>query len=235
MIVFVVGCPRSGTTLLLDVLRMHPDVVHVTQRSLGMTPDDTGTRETDVFGRIKDDDDVRRRFQALARANVGKVLVEKTPFHTLQVERIRRVFPAARILAMLRDPRDNALSILAAVKRFGWNWAPKTFDNALRFWLRYLSGTRAADIVLRYEDAVADRCAFVVAAHHAARLQPLPPADVDAIVAATADGKNVSDMRDGVYRKGIAGEWRTACTPEQIDAAWRLVGPQMVQLGYPME
>jgi hypothetical protein len=66
-------------------------------------------------------------------------------------------------------------------------------------------------------------------------LRPVDGVHVEAVVEATADGKNVSDMRDGVYRKGIAGEWRTACTPEQIDAAWRLVGPQMVQLGYPME
>ena len=81
---------------------------------------------------------------------------EKTPHHTLCWELIREGFPDLKVVHMVRDGRDVALSYRAAP--FG----PKHVYPAAHHWVRYVTAAEAAGsalgpgsfLVVRYEDLV---------------------------------------------------------------------------------
>jgi tetratricopeptide (TPR) repeat protein len=117
--VFLLGFPRSGTTLLEVVLEGHPDVVSLEENELLLD----GVRE---FMQAPSDLDRLMRANAaslepwraaywrlVAKAGfdvTGKVFVDKHPLNTLKLPLIARLFPHAKILFACRDPRDVVLS-----------------------------------------------------------------------------------------------------------------------------
>ena len=44
-------------------------------------------------------------------ANQKQLWVEKTPNHILHLAMMRRLYPAAKVVRIVRDPRDSALSM----------------------------------------------------------------------------------------------------------------------------
>ena len=120
--VFLVGFPRSGTTLLDQVLASHPDVQTMEERDL---PDGFGRRILRL--RCTASTGWRRcprpNWSTGARA-IGSawpkaatipskpVFVDKMPLNAVFLPLIAKLFPAARILFALRDPRDVVLSLL---------------------------------------------------------------------------------------------------------------------------
>jgi Tfp pilus assembly protein PilF len=116
---FLLGFPRSGTTLLEQVLACHPRVVALEERetlqdsvsAFMRTPADLAR-----LGLATEQDLVpyrRKYWQRVADASVvpnGKVFVDKHPLNGLKLPLIARLFPEARILLAIRDPRDVVLS-----------------------------------------------------------------------------------------------------------------------------
>lgn len=116
---FLLGFPRSGTTLLEQVLASHPRVVALEERE---------TLQDAVSAFMKNPSDLARLglateeelvpyrrlyWQRVAEAAVtanGKVFIDKHPLNGLKLPLIARLFPEARILLALRDPRDVVLS-----------------------------------------------------------------------------------------------------------------------------
>ena len=171
--VFVVGYPKSGTTLLLGLLDGHPQLVVVPGETRWFTdPEPTlaklherwirnlvnpsGQEPFWLLGLPDGDEDPYLAFTArlLAGAAHGDPLaglvaafsapearawVEKTPLHVFQVERIRRRFPAARFVHVVRDPRATVAAI-CRFARHGWStdldesfeWLVDFVDRGLR-------------------------------------------------------------------------------------------------------
>ncbi len=114
--VFLVGFPRSGTTLVDQVLASHPDVVALeetdalAQQTSRWLADG---KSLDALSKIgpEDAERARRRYWLRVRqlTDLGdgdKVLVDKLPLHTVRLSLIAKLFPDARILLARRDPRD---------------------------------------------------------------------------------------------------------------------------------
>jgi hypothetical protein len=79
----------------------------------------------------------------------GKVLVDKLPLHTLALPVIAKLFPAARVLFALRDPRDVVLSCFR--RRFSMNAAMAEFldlTSAANFYDAVMNLAREARRVL---------------------------------------------------------------------------------------
>ena len=118
--VFVVGFPRSGTTLLEQMLDAHPDFRSMDERSFihalteGMEL--AGQHYPDALGTLTDDD--AGQLRALYFRRVAQVmpdlgahrLVDKNPLNMLCLPMIMRLFPQARIILCLRHPCDVLLS-----------------------------------------------------------------------------------------------------------------------------
>lgn len=139
--VFVVGCPRSGTTLLQRMLDNHPElaVAHdshfiplaIKNESVDVDPPLTPELVTWVttyrrFHRLKLSEGevaeaasrsatysefVGALYAAYARAHGKRLAGEKTPDYVRHVPRLHALFPSARFIHIIRDGRDVALSV----------------------------------------------------------------------------------------------------------------------------
>ncbi len=127
--VFLMGFPRSGTTLLEKALAGHPDAVtleevdHLAAAGGRLMDGDAALRRLPGLSAARADD-CRRTYWRAVRESVGddlsgKVLIDKMPLHTPALPVIARLFPDARILFALRDPRDVVLSCFR--RRFQMN------------------------------------------------------------------------------------------------------------------
>jgi len=115
--IFVVGMPRSGTTLTETILSAHPSV-----HGCGELPDfprlalELGPSWPTLVNKIPAQQlsSMRSNYlrSASRHAQAGKtVLVDKAPLNFFQLSLIQAIFPAARVIWCRRDPRDVALSI----------------------------------------------------------------------------------------------------------------------------
>jgi tetratricopeptide (TPR) repeat protein len=117
--VFLLGFPRSGTTLLEVVLEGHPDVVSLEENESlidSVREFMRGPADLDRLMRAdaKSLEPLRAAYWRLVADSgidvAGKVFVDKHPLNTLKLPLIARLFPGAKILFACRDPRDVVLS-----------------------------------------------------------------------------------------------------------------------------
>lgn len=116
--VFLLGFPRSGTTLLEQVLEQHPDIDTMAEKECfeGVGPLMGDRQRFEAFCRMPDEalDPYRgaywRRVSEEGFDPAGRVFVDKHPFHSFKLPLIARLFPDARLIFARRDPRDTVLS-----------------------------------------------------------------------------------------------------------------------------
>lgn len=118
--VFVLGPPRSGTTLLRSLITAHPDYggfdgetfFFCKRRLDGLAygPLDAATY-AGMFRHARDKVALFDDIAAFFRRHEGcRVFVEKTPEHALHLDDLLRWFPASRFVFIHRDGRDGYLS-----------------------------------------------------------------------------------------------------------------------------
>ncbi len=131
--VFLLGFPRSGTTLLEVVLDGHPRVCSLDEHELLTESVQRFMGNPQNLAELSQagDSDLRRYRQAywerVRQGEVsvsGKVFVDKYPLNTLKLPLIARLFPNAKILFALRDPREVVLACFR--RRFKLN--PATYE-----------------------------------------------------------------------------------------------------------
>jgi hypothetical protein len=171
--VFLLGFPRSGTTLLEVVLDGHPRVASLDEHELlieGVQRFMGEPRDLSALARATDEElqPLRKAYWYRVRegeAEVsGKVFVDKYPMNTLKLPLIARLFPNAKILFACRDPREVVLACFR--RRFKMNaatyelltvpGAAALYDGVMSFaeLMRPAFGTRWH--VVHYEALVAD-------------------------------------------------------------------------------
>ncbi len=173
--VFLVGFPRSGTTLTEQLLGAHPDFVtsdelpllHVVVQEVsrrGPYPQAVGDlSEADVAALCDSYWNEAKRFLPTLRAT-GTRLVDKQPYNTPHLAVIRRLFPDARVVVVLRDPRDACLSLLMQDVAPGQRMisyptletAAATYERMMGGYLRQRDHLGLACHEVRYEDLIAD-------------------------------------------------------------------------------
>lgn len=170
--VFLVGFPRSGTTLLEQILASHPEVATLEERDTLIDAASELVRP-EAFERwaglpVDENERLRelywRRVTAtLPGARGAKaVFVDKQPLNAVLLPLIHRLFPAARVILAVRDPRDVVLSCYK--QRFGMNAAMYQLlrlDSASAYYdavMRLVETSRArlplCLYALKYEDVV---------------------------------------------------------------------------------
>lgn len=107
--VFLLGFPRSGTTLLGRVLAESSKVSVLDEKDTlrGLTA--AANAGTDRLSRFR-----QRYWEGVRERGINlqsqTIFVDKQPLATLKLPAIARLFPRAKILFLLRDPRDVILS-----------------------------------------------------------------------------------------------------------------------------
>ena len=165
---FLGGHPRSGTTLLEQVLGAHPSVAALDEPTafLKVLQGEFYKSKELSCSRLNF---LRRQYiqalrQELGPAGDGKLLLDKNPSPTARLPLWLRVFPELRVLVALRDPRDVALSCYfqniplnaTNVNFLSLERVAKHFADLMDVWLAVREWDDFAWLETRYEDTVAD-------------------------------------------------------------------------------
>lgn len=172
--VFLIGFPRSGTTLLDQILASHSEVTTLEERdsladvALALIRPGAAFDSWSTLS-VSDIERFRSLYWAQVQAGLAgvpmkRIFVDKLPLNAVFVPTIHRLFPTAKIVFAVRDPRDVVLSCFQ--QRFGMNGAMfqlLRLDTAARYYDAVMELVRAARAKLplqvheiRYEGVVTD-------------------------------------------------------------------------------
>jgi tetratricopeptide (TPR) repeat protein len=172
--VFIVGMPRSGTSLVEQILASHPHVHGGGELNYIAEIGDTiqETLGVDITYPYYADMLTRRLLDGLAQEHLNRLaklgpkaarVTDKMPHNFRWLGLIDQLFPGAQVIHCVRDPMDNCLSIhfqkfnmhhayssdLAALGRYY-----RRYQALMEHWRKVL---RIRILDLRYEDLVADQ------------------------------------------------------------------------------
>lgn len=130
--VFVVGCAKSGTTWLMNVLNGHDEIVlsgegrafwqlapsfaaAIRNFNQGLSPASArvaAIRDDDFAAIMRTVIDRQLRRYVLSSPPKPRLCVvgDKTPMHTLAIPQIHQLYPDAQFIHIVRDPRDATIS-----------------------------------------------------------------------------------------------------------------------------
>jgi tetratricopeptide (TPR) repeat protein len=177
---FLCGHPRSGTTLLEQVLDTHPEIVSVEESdnffmnalSPLLRAHSPLTDLLAVMDACHMDEllTARQNFftsmtRCLGQPIGARLLIDKNPSLTSLVPAIFRIFPEARFVAMIRDPRDVVLSCymqsFVPVSSVSGNYltledAAEEYAGVMGVWSLARQPLEGNICEVRYEDMVED-------------------------------------------------------------------------------
>lgn len=176
---FLVGFYRSGTTLLERLLAAHPairssdeaDLVPHMLRALYRAQPDPALHWTARFAALDEDASAhlrtvyrKRARDCLGEPMDGSILLDKTAMNLVNLGVIRAVYPDARLVFALRDPRDVLLSCFMqafspnplTAQLLDWRSGARLYDAVMAHWQAMAPLFSDRVTVVRYERLAAD-------------------------------------------------------------------------------
>jgi hypothetical protein len=176
-LVFFVGFPRSGTTLMDQILNAHPSIVATNENSpLRNVRRLLKEHSTDIkklpylldeLAQI-DLEEIRDSYWEEANRcftlSPGTVLVDKIPFYISELGCANILFPDAKIIVALRDPRDVCLSCFmqnfgasdATANFLDFKTTVQSYKKVMELWLYYRDILSVPYLEYRYEDLISN-------------------------------------------------------------------------------
>jgi len=144
--IFIVGMPRSGTTLVEQILASHTEVESTDElpymERIGLELDMMGgyienlnnitNKQADNFA----DQYTQQVKQYLP--TLSKMVIDKNPNNFVHIGLIKTLFPKAKIINVVRNPLDNALSVYKQFFSNGHNYS-YSLKGIEHYWKGYLS------------------------------------------------------------------------------------------------
>ena len=281
-LIFLTGAARSGTTYLQKLLASHPQVKTGPESHLFSLYIDPLLKawQYQVDAAIKDTRsglgmpsymDEEQYFASLdiflsqllqpmlEQLQENERFLEKSPSHVNSLPAIHKLLPQAKIIHIIRDPRDVVASVLAASRSWGKNWAVDSAKIAAYTWCKQMNNVEAFAKTLdpsiffeiRYEDLTADpmkslqeigefleltwSTAELEEAIASNSLQASRKTGGTAIpvggLIAESRGKVLQEPT-GFVRKGKPGSWKTDLTVFEKLIVWVMAKSTMEKFGY---
>ena len=158
--VFMIGFPRSGTTLTEQLLAAHPGL-----QPLEEQPHVERALARSGYPAAFDAGSFRAGWRAETAALQGEPrIVDKLPLNIVHAAALDRGFADGHLVVSLRDPRDVVLSAFmqdfvpntAMVHFFDLRTAAELYADVMDGWLRLRDRLSIPWLEVRYEDLVAD-------------------------------------------------------------------------------
>jgi tetratricopeptide (TPR) repeat protein len=222
--VFVVGMPRSGTTLIEQILATHSKVFGAGEREelRAALPDLKGPNDTAVFpevvsiltGRALGQFGSRYLQRIAAFAPTAERIVDKMPSNFYLIGLIRLALPGARIIHARRDPVDTCFSCFSLLfvgdQPFTYDFGElgryyRAYEALMAHWRATLP--EGVMLEVQYEDVIADlegQARRIIA--HCGLAWEDPCRDFHATQRLILTGSS-RQVRQPIYRSSV-GRWR---------------------------
>ena len=246
--IFLIGFPRSGTTLLENVLAAHPEVVSLEEKDCLESvaePYLASGAGLERLAKIGSGEAMRQREAYWSKVRSygveprGRIFIDKMPLASVQLPVVAKLFPNAKVLFARRDTRDVVLSCFR--RRFGMNpamyelltleSATAYYDAVMRLSELYLRLLPLPHHLVRYENLVDD---FDGTARAACDFLGLEWDETMRDFAAKAQARGISTPSAGQVARGLnregRGTWRRY--REQIAPVLPLLEPWIERFGY---
>jgi len=245
--VFLLGYPRSGTTLVENVLASLPGVAALEERPTLVEADRAFLAEPGGIGRLAGLDPATLAPQAQAywdkvrAAGIDpqdQTFVDMDPLKATRLPIIARLFPQARILIMRRDPRDVVLSCFrtsfaltsAALEFTSLERAARHYDAMMRLIELARARLPLAFHEVDYHALVRD---FDGATHALCTFLDLPWDESLRRFDRTARDRGVATASASQVRRGLydgRGQWEPFA--RQFEPVMPILQPWIEQFGY---
>jgi hypothetical protein len=249
--IFVVGPPRSGTTLVKNVLQSHSAVCGVEgETGFFLRWDYAGFRHSSVPDEtmerlIRESRSAIELFERLATTIKGKTggahFLEKTPNHALRMDYITEHFPNSKIVFVVRDPRDGVRS--AREHPVIWSTFPDEdrLGGYMEVWRRSVQAhlrhaKRDSALLVRYEDfcrcpwkclqGLSEAIGIEVQDH---QLDPSAYGDTPA-----SESQTHFRLREPITPESV-GAWRDELTEKEVRRVERTLVEEMQAFGYSLQ
>jgi hypothetical protein len=247
--VFLVGFPRSGNTLLEHVLAGHPGIAAMEERTCLMDSAAAffgSDAALDCLAGLSEAELDHWRGAYWTRVAESEpplsrpVFVDKMPLNAVFLPLIARLFPRAKILFVLRDPRDVILSCFR--RRFAMNAGMFEFTTlntsaayyaAVMELMQVYSEKLTLEILqVRHESLIAD---FDGEARRVSKFLGLEFQDEMRAFAGRAKAQNIDtpsgiQLARGLSDAGVA-QWRRY--RPQLEPILPVLAPFVARFGYP--
>lgn len=241
--VFVIGPPRSGTTLVRQMLLAHPLLTGPDRETfffLRWNLCDFALDEIppiDMVAIKASSPDSIRLFDGIARwmkaAAGARGFVEKSPQHALRLAFLRQYFPRSRFIFVYRDPRDGFLS--ARRNPHMQTMSPEGYARLWRDCVRTRLGQpESAPIFdLRYEELCAAPEEQLRRMMAFLGYDTVPEQLAPRRWSATALARRPGHARlNQPIASDTVGEWRAKLTSAEISRFATITGRQLRLMGY---
>jgi hypothetical protein len=163
--VFVVGCPRSGTTLVGELIAASPRVlngeesffIYLMYRWRAMLRPPVAPLTTMFLDRARS---LMHELITAETVAAGKqYFLDHTPWHALCLEDVWMLFPNARVIHVVRHPADVVASLRHSYEA-GYRWAGQTVAERVVLWKTFVAAMQPNEQdprvrLIRYEDLCA--------------------------------------------------------------------------------
>lgn len=249
--VFLVGFPRSGTTLLENVLASHPEIATMEERPALVGAAGSLISTSEGLDRLANLSPAKlaelrqsywRQVQSVGIDTTGKIFVDKHPMNSVSLPLVVKFFPNAKILFACRDPRDTVWSCFRRPFRMNpstyqfltLDGAAGLYDQVMHLCGVYREKLPLALHTLRYEDLVESFeaqvravCGFI-GIEWRDEMHDFAVRDKAQAIATASAGQ----VRRGLYREGV-GQWRRY--EAHLRPILPLLNPWVEKYGYPAD
>ncbi|HEV7123704.1 MAG TPA: sulfotransferase [Rhodanobacter sp.] len=172
--VFIVGFPRSGTTLLEQMLDAHPDLQSMDENPFfNRLADKLKSHDAAIMDKLellqqRDCDELRKLYLIMVSEKIPRrwqaQLVDKNPLNMLWLPLIHRLFPRAKFILAVRHPCDvilscymqNFRSSILGAACVNLQRLAAAYVGAMDYWLRNVAIFQPDVLVSHHEDLVTD-------------------------------------------------------------------------------
>lgn len=171
--VFLIGFPRSGTTLLDTILRSHPSIDVLEEKPIVDKYIEKLEKKIDYnFDNLKSSNE---RFKKEMRSfyfdqrkkylnDKKKIIIDKMPLNIIYVGEIFRYFPKAKFILAIRNANDCVLSCFmqnfllnhAMANFLNLKDASKMYDLVMKLWEIYTNKFSIDFHTIKYEDLISN-------------------------------------------------------------------------------
>ena len=172
--VFLVGFPRSGTTLLDTILRTHSSIEVLEEKPIvdKLIKELHINLDKDFMKLDKIDETIKQKLRSLyfeMRNNFvshkkNKLYIDKLPLNIVYVGELSQIFPNSKFILALRNPFDSVMSCFmqaftpndAMANFYNLSDATKLYDEVFQLWMLYEKKLNIKFHKIKYEEIVED-------------------------------------------------------------------------------